>query len=165
MKAIFQRRSTRAFKKCEVSEENLKYLLSAAMSAPNSGNQKSWEFIVLRSEEIRAKMNKFYGYGDLVNDVDVAIVTCINKERMKFDDRWQIDTGAAVSNMITAATDKGFATLWAEIYPVEEKMVKAREILGLSENVIPMMILMIGESTKELDEREPRYYEEYVKVM
>jgi len=165
MKAIFQRRSMRAFKKCEVTEENIQYLLSAAMSAPNSGNQKSWEFVVLRSDEIREKMNPFYGYGDLVNDVDVAIVACVNKDRIKFDNRWQIDTGAAVANMITAATDKGFATLWAEIYPVEEKVIKAREILELSENVIPMMMLMIGDSAKELEEREPRYYEELVKEM
>lgn len=165
MKAIFQRRSTRAFKKKEVTDENLKYILSAAMSAPNSGNQKSWEFIVLRSDESRAKIDPLYQYGDLVKDVDVAIIACVNKDRVKWDNRWQIDTGAAVVNMITAATGMGYATLWIEIYPVDETVKAVRKVLDLPENIIPMMLLVISESTEEMKEREPRYFDEYVKVM
>ncbi|MFC1888063.1 nitroreductase family protein [Candidatus Cloacimonadota bacterium] len=162
MKAIFNRQSTRSFVKKEVDDKTIKYLLSAGMSAPNAGNQKYWEFFVLRSDEIRTEMNSCHGYKDLLNQVDVAFVICINKKRIKWDDRWQIDAGAAAENIITAATELGYATLWLELYPVEEKVKKAREILQLDDYYVPMMILPVGASTKELVDREPRFYPEYV---
>ena len=161
MKAIFERRSVRKFKRCEVTDETINYLIKTAMNAPNAGHQEPWEFIVLKSEEMKNAMNAVHGYGDMLNTVDAAIVVCINKERIKWDGYWQLDTGTAVENMMIAATDMGLSTLWLELFPVEEKMEKAKEILGLPENVIPMVLMPIGD-TDEKEHRELRFKEEYI---
>ena len=162
MKAIFNRISTRSFQRKTINDETIKYLLSAGMSAPNAGNQKYWEFFVLRSDEIRSEMNACHGYNDLLDNVDVAFVICINKDRIKWDERWQLDAGAAAENIITAATELGYATLWLELYPVKEKIQKAREILQLDDNYIPMMIIPIGAASEKLEDRDPRYFPQYV---
>jgi len=161
MKAIFDRRSTRNFKKCKVSDETIEYLLKTAMSSPNSGHQEPWEFIVLRTDEIKTEMNAVHGYDAMLNDVDAAIVVCINKERIQWDGYWQMDTGTAVENMMIAATDMGLSTLWLELFPVEEKMAKAKKILNLPDHVVPMMVMPIGD-TDEKEDRAPRYVEKYV---
>lgn len=161
MKAIFERKSIRDFEKVPVSEDMVKYLIKAAMNAPNSGHQKPWEFIVVRDERVLKDLCTMQGYENNYNNVDVAIVVCINKERIQWDGYWQMDTGTAVENMMIAATDKGFGTLWLEVFPVDEKVNRAKEILLLPDDVVPMMIMPIGKPSIK-DEKDLIYMENQI---
>ena len=51
LKTIKARRSVRTFTKDDVSEEQVRVLLSAANQAPSAHNQQAWRFIVLRGDK------------------------------------------------------------------------------------------------------------------
>lgn len=53
---IVTRRSIRRFKDEQVSEEQVELLLRAAHAAPSGSNTQPWNYIVVRSEELRRKI-------------------------------------------------------------------------------------------------------------
>ena len=48
IKEIFERRSVRKFAAREVEAEKLEAVLRAGMAAPSAGNQRPWEFYIVR---------------------------------------------------------------------------------------------------------------------
>ena len=50
--SIFTRRSIRKYLNKEVDNSIIEQLLKAAMQAPSAGNQRPWEFIVVREKEL-----------------------------------------------------------------------------------------------------------------
>ncbi len=162
MKVLFERKSTRNFKKVDIDNLTVDYIIKAGMNAPNSGNQRPWEFVVVRDEKVQNSLNGILNYDNNYSNVDVSIVVCINKDRIKWDGYWQMDTGTAVENMMIAATDMGYSTLWLELFPVEEKVKQAQEILSLPSDVIPMMFMPIGEDADEYKAKEVVFLEEQI---
>ncbi len=59
MEAILTRRSIRKYTSEPVTDDEVKQLLRAAMHAPSAGNQRPWEFIVIRDKET---LNEITGY-------------------------------------------------------------------------------------------------------
>ena len=55
---MLQRRSIRKFKDIKVSDEDIKTLLEAAMSAPSACNKQPWEFYVVKNAEVLEKVKK-----------------------------------------------------------------------------------------------------------
>jgi nitroreductase len=55
---IFERRSIRAFKKEPVPNVMIRRILEAGRFAPSAGNMQPWKFIVVKSPEILAEMEK-----------------------------------------------------------------------------------------------------------
>ena len=51
MKEIFERRSVRKFADREVEAEKLEAVLRAGMAAPSAGNQRPWEFYIVRDRK------------------------------------------------------------------------------------------------------------------
>ncbi|MHA1293485.1 MAG: nitroreductase family protein, partial [Promethearchaeota archaeon] len=57
-KVIFERRSIRAYKKEPLPDSMIRRILEAARFAPSAGNCQPWKFIVVKSPEILAEMEK-----------------------------------------------------------------------------------------------------------
>jgi nitroreductase len=57
-KVIMERRSTRKYKKEPLPDGMIRRILEAARFAPSTGNQQPWKFIVIKSPEIIAEMEK-----------------------------------------------------------------------------------------------------------
>ncbi len=57
-KVIYERRSIRLFKKEPLPDNMIRRILEAARFAPSSGNTQPWKFIVVKSPEIIAEMEK-----------------------------------------------------------------------------------------------------------
>jgi nitroreductase len=57
-KVIMERRSTRRYKKEPLPDGMIRRILEAARFAPSTGNQQPWKFIVIKSPEIIAEMEK-----------------------------------------------------------------------------------------------------------
>ena len=76
---MLQRRSIRKFKDMKVSDEDIKTLLEAAMSAPSACNKQPWEFYVVKNVEVLEKVKKS---GLFTNKkAPLAIVVCGNQSR------------------------------------------------------------------------------------
>ena len=74
MNAILSRRSIRRYTNQPVSDEVMKELLEAAMSAPSAGNEQPWHFVVIRERRILDEIPKYHPYSQMLKDAPVAIM-------------------------------------------------------------------------------------------
>ena len=58
MADLFHRVSIRKFKDEAVSNEDIGYILEAAMAAPSAKNQQPWEFYVVENREVLKQLGE-----------------------------------------------------------------------------------------------------------
>jgi nitroreductase len=144
MKAIRARRSIRRFTSEPVSDEAIKALLEAAMSAPSAGNQQPWEFVVTTDRKILDEIPNVHPYAQMCLQAQAAIVVCGNLERDSHRGFWVQDCSAATQNILIAATEKGLGSVWCGVYPREDRMSGLKKLFGLPDHIIPLALIPIG---------------------
>jgi len=139
IEAIGARRSIRKFTDAPVSEEEIRALLEAATLAPSGKNRQPWRFVVVQGEKcaemvdvMRAGIAKLKSQSvntgssewtvEIMAQAPVTIFIYDDAELQmdeikSFPDLlWYIvdvqSIGAAVQNMLLAATDRDLGTLW-----------------------------------------------------
>ena len=143
---IKERRSVRAFLDSPVEEEKIGKLLDAARWAPSAGNVQPWEFIVVKKEDTRKKLANAALGQRFIAQAPVVIVACANPERSKRRYGYrgefysQLDTAAAVQNLLLAAHSLGLASCWVGAFNEDE----VKELLKIPEHVKVIAILPIG---------------------
>ncbi|GEQ15853.1 nitroreductase family protein [Clostridium butyricum] len=155
MKELFERVSVRKFQDVQVENEKCEQILRAAMAAPSAGNQRPWEFIVVKNKETLEKLSKTSPYTSCLEKAPMAIVVLGNDENLKFPEYWQIDLSAAVENMLLEAVHLGLGGVWLGIAPIKERMDKVAEIFQMPDNLHPFAIIPFGyaESKTPLNDR------------
>jgi nitroreductase len=120
-KTILKRRSIRRFKQKPIALSILKKLVDAARYAPSAGNFQPIEYILLNKKSV---VNQIFehlnwavylkGKGTPAKDQrpTAIIVVLINKKRCKFPFYAQVDMGAAIENILLAATEEGLGSCW-----------------------------------------------------
>lgn len=161
LEAIFTRRSIRVFDPRPVSDESLRVLLKAAMSAPSAGNEQPWYFVVVRDRELFERILKFHPYSHSLKSASLAVLVCADLDLEKYSGYWTQDCSAAAQNLLLAAHAQGLGGVWLGIYPIEERIQGVRSLFGLPANVVPMAILPIGYPAETRPE-ENRYQDERV---
>lgn len=162
MEVIFKRRSIRKYQDKEVENQKIEKLLRAAMQAPSAGNQRPWEFIVVKDKETLKRLSDVNPYSKMVASANVAIVFLANKDYMKYPEYWQQDMAAATQNLLLEATYLGLGAVWLGIAPLEERMKYVKEVFNLPENIDVFAIVPVGypvEENKYID----RYDEKRIK--
>ena len=107
--AIMSRRSIRSYTDEPVTDEQLEVVLRAAMAAPSAGNQQSWRFIVVRSEEQRAALAEATPYCRMIAHAPVALVVCGDTRAEKHPGYRVQDCSAAIENALVAIHATGLA--------------------------------------------------------
>ncbi len=160
MKEIFERRSIRKYTGKEVSDESIKELLKAAMSAPSAGNQQPWDFIVVKDRAVLNEIPKVHQYAQMLKEAPVAIVVCGVLEREKHAGYWMQDCAAAIENILIEAQFLGLGAVWLGVYPREDRVAGLTKLLEIPENVIPIAVISIGypaeskEASQRYDEKK-----------
>ena len=71
------------------------------------------------------------------------------------------DLAAATENILLEAEELGLGAVWMGIAPLEERMSRVSQILGLPENILPFALIAVG-YPGEVKKAEDRYEEERV---
>lgn len=143
IKAIKTRRSIRQFTDKKVSDEQIKRVLEAAMSAPSAYNHQPWQFIVVTDKTILGQITSM-GHYVSVNSATVGILVCGDSEK-EGDEGFLIeDCSVAIENMLITATDLGLGSVWASVYPFKEEMLSFRRILNLPKHILPITFVPLG---------------------
>ena len=148
---IAKRRSVRHFNtKLDVSDEDIRALLEAAVAAPTAGNIQPWRFVVVRSLEARERLAEAL-HQKWATAAPVVIVVCVDPRpcSARYGDRGERlyaiqDTAAAVENILLAAVDRGLASCWIGAFDADA----VREALGISAPITPVAILPVGYSAE-----------------
>ena len=146
---ILTRRSIRSFIPKKISEENIEYLLRAAMSAPSAKNINPWYFIVIRDRRILDEIPKFHKYSQMLYEAPLAICVCGDSKSDKFGGYWIQDCSAATENILLAANSLGLGSVWLGVFPREERIAKLKELLNIPEGITPLSLIAIGYPNEE----------------
>ncbi len=155
---LFSRRSVRVYQHVDVSDDLVRDLLEAAMSAPSAVAKDPWEFIVIRQPEILAKIADGLPNGKMLTDAPVGIVICGDLNRAHDGQLSYMlqDCSAAIENLLLAATALGLGACWLGVHPREDRVAHLRSLLNIPQSVIPVATIAIGWPA-ELPEARTRY--------
>jgi nitroreductase len=154
--AIFTRRSIRKYTSQPVSDDMIKILLQAAMSAPSARNEQSWEFVIIKDKKTLKQVPSFHPFARHVPEAPVAIVVCGNTKLEAKPGLWALDCSNATMNILLAAHSLGLGAVWTTLYPYEDRMAGMKKLLNLPDNIIPLTIIPIG-YPGEKKQREDRF--------
>lgn len=142
--AMLSRRSIRKYTRQPVSDEIMKELLEAGMSAPSAGNEQPWHFVVINERQILDEIPKIHPHSQMLKDAPVAVLVCGDEQLLKYEGYWIQDCSAATENILIAVQAKGLGAVWLGVYPTEDRVVGIRKLLGIPEHVIPFALISIG---------------------
>lgn len=149
MEAILSRRSIRKYTNEDVSDETVKELLEAAMSAPSAGNEQPWHFVVIRDRKILNEIPNIHPYSGMLREAPLAILVCGDESLQKYKGYWVQDCSAATENLLIAINAKGLGGVWLGVYPVEDRVNGIRKLLDMPNNVIPFSLISIGHPAEQ----------------
>ncbi|MBL7198289.1 MAG: nitroreductase family protein [Candidatus Omnitrophica bacterium] len=171
---IQKRRSIRRFKQRAVSYKTLIRLVNAARLAPSAANLQPWEFIIVNKKPLVDKIFSHLKWAGYLGDKgapeegrrpSVYIVVLINKHKCKFPKYAQADLGAAIENMLLAATEIGVGSCW--LGAIDRKAIA--KILSLPRNVAVEYVVALGypdeKSKIEPMKKNCKYYKDKKNIM
>jgi nitroreductase len=142
---ILKRRSVRKYKNDKVSEDLIKSLLQAAMSAPSAGNQQPWHFVIIEDRAVLTELSKIHGGFVNLERAPLAILVCGEPEAAKLEFYWEQDCSAATQNILLAATALGLGAVWQGINPRGGSDSEAIiGILKLPRHIRPFSLVAVG---------------------
>lgn len=113
LECIQSRKTIRSFQSQSLSNEDLQYLIKAAISAPSACNFQAWKFISITDPAIRDKLS--HRSSPIIKKAPQGIVVLYRND-LSYNGYLYKDyvqsAAAAIENLLLAATEKGLATCW-----------------------------------------------------
>ena len=163
--AILKRRSIRRFKPDKINSSIVNELLEAGFAAPSACNKRPLEFLVVTNEEKLSRLSESGRFTKISAPLVIIVAADMNRILPRsFGDYWLHDAGAATENILIRATDLGLGSLWCGVYLQNQLMDSVKEILNLSENIVPFSMIKLGFADEEIaahegiDERFVKFY-------
>jgi len=150
MDLINKRRSIRSYKKQEVEEDDLNYILEAFRKAPSAKNLQPWKLIVVKDNKKINDLAIACNNQTFLTEAPVLIVACARESEAYemmggYMNSYPIDVGIAMEHLILAATERGLGTCWIGAF--REKLVK--DLLDIPEDVRVVAITPLGVPAEE----------------
>ena len=143
MQAIEERFSVRAFEEREIEPDKLERVMEAARLAPSASNRQEWRFVLVKDEQMRAKLADASNGQKFVGEAPAVIVACSVETDHVMPcglHCFAIDVSIAMSYITLAATAEGLGTCWIGAFDA----AKTRELLGIPSDVVVVGMLPIG---------------------
>ncbi len=151
------RRSVRKYTAQEISDEDIKKILSAALLAPSGHSKYPCEFIVVKNRETLNKMSSCRAnVAKMLENAACAVVVIADKEK---SDTIIEDCSVAMMNMELEATALGIGNCWIQIRGRDAEDGTTSEeylrgILNFPENFACQSVLSLGYAEKMPRQRE-----------
>jgi len=141
--AILARKSVRAFKNREISDEVLTRLLGAARHAPSANNIQEWRFVVVRNPVTRNKISAAACRQKFVATAPVILACCAvtdNHVMTCGQASYPIDVAIAIDHITLCAASEGLGTCWIGAFYEDE----VKKILAIPPEIRVVALLPIG---------------------
>jgi len=141
---IHNRFSVRGYKPDLVEDKKLHQVLEAAIAAPTAANRQPFQIIVITTAGRQEELSRIYNR-EWFTQAPYVICICTIPEQgwVRQQDGANyavVDTAIATDHLVLAAHDLGLGTCWIAHFDIDA----AREILGLPENVHPLVFTPLG---------------------
>ncbi|ATW25015.1 nitroreductase family protein [Candidatus Formimonas warabiya] len=143
--AIKSRRSIRLFTDQSVTTEALTKLVEAGCWAPSGSNAQAWEYLIVTDPALMKKVLRFSP--GLFQVPPAMIFVCTDRERalkkageMGRDLMCLLDGAMAAQNIMLQAHAMGLGTCVLKGFDQKAAQI----ILGMPENIIPELLIIVG---------------------
>ena len=153
MADLFHRVSIRKYKDEAVSNEDIGYILEAAMAAPSAKNQQPWEFYVVENREVLKQLGESSPFSAPAGKAPVAIVTAY-REECDLPEFAQIDMSIMMENLWLAADEIGLGGVWLGVAPREDRMKDVEKIVGIPAGQRVFGIFALGYPDEERTQQD-----------
>lgn len=157
-----RRYSVRSYKPEPVPDELLQQVLDAARLAPTAKNLQPFQLIVVQTTGREKELRRIYDKDWFVQaPLVICAVACPHEAWVRADGEnyFYVDVAIAMDHLIMAATDLGLGTCWIGAF----RASAAREVLGLPDDVVPVVFTPLGYAADEPDEKERKTLAELVR--
>lgn len=152
LETMLNRKSVREYTEQEISQEDIRSLMKAGMSAPSSKDRRPWQFIVVSDKEILQKLGENLKNAGMLKNANKAIIVC--GDTVLSDNCWFLDCSAASQNILLAAESMGIGAVWTAVYPYEDRAAVVNEIFQLPENIKALSIIPLGYPSVQNDPKD-----------
>ena len=164
VEAIKNRRTIRAYKMTQLSEETLNIILEAGRLAPSWGNTQTWRWIVIKDQNMKARIaEEVLRPGnrgtEAVKTAPVVVAACAELQKAGFRDGkpstnkgdywYMFDAALALENMVLAAESLGLGTLFIGGMNAE----KVEKLLGIPQGYACVVLMVLGYPDEEPEAR------------
>lgn len=159
---IRRRYSVRAYKPDPVEDEKLAEVLEAARLAPTAANRQPFQIIVIHTEGKKEALHKIYPREWFTQaPLVICAVGVPRYSWVRADQRHYLDVDVAIvmDHLILAAADLGLGTCWIAAFNAQA----ARELLGLPDEVEPLIFTPLGYPADTPGPKERKPLEELVR--
>ena len=153
IKAIMTRRSIRTWTDEPVTDGERKIIFEAAMNAPSAADARPWHFVAIDEPSIIKQFTELGGT-EMLSESTFLVMVCGDVSKEIYPGFWPQDCACAAQNMQLAAHDIGIGCVWIAVYPLEERVQKCREVLGIPESISPFALLAMGVPNEVLPPEE-----------
>lgn len=149
---IVSRRSIRRYTDRQLSADDVKLIMEAALMAPTSKSSRSWQFILVDDADKLEKLALCKPMGaNAIAKCSLAVVVAADPTK---SDPWIEDASVAASYMQLQAADLGIGSCWIQIrgrytaddVPSEEYV---QELLGMPDTLPVVCIITFGYANEE----------------
>lgn len=133
------RASVRSFLPDPIPEEKLKHILECARLAPSACNRQPWEFLVIQTPEVLARVHAAYSRPWFAEAPAVVVVKGrISEAWVRKDGYCSIETDLAIAmtTLIYAAADEGIGSCWIGAF--DERLLREALLLKEEDRVFGM---------------------------
>jgi nitroreductase len=143
---IYKRHSVRSYTDEPLSADQIEHILHAGMAGPSAMNAQPWFFVVIDEKGLLEAIAKGHPYGKMAASAQLAILVCAKKEVVDKDPFYEQDLGAAVENMLIAATEAGAGGCWCGVHrqPAKEVVKMFVDLLHIPDDIIPFALVVFG---------------------
>jgi nitroreductase len=160
---IRARYSVRAYKPDPIEDEKLGQILEAARLAPTAANRQPFQLIVIHTEGRKEELQRIYHRKWFVQAPIIICACALGKEgwvRSEDKKRYRdVDVAIVMDHLILAATNLGLGTCWIAAF----NPALAREVLGLPDNVEPIIFTPLGYPADKPEPKERKPLSELVR--
>ncbi|MGE4274352.1 MAG: nitroreductase family protein [Desulfitobacterium sp.] len=148
LQTILTRRSVRKYTDQLISEEQIQWILRAAMNAPSAGDERPWRFLLITDRDKLVRISEFHPYSKMLRGAALAIAVVADPSKVKYEGElnqlWILDCSAASQNMLLAAHALGLGAVWLGVHPEQARINGMRELFNIPEEMVPFSIISLG---------------------
>ena len=140
--AILARRSIREFTDEPVEIELLETIVQAGIWAPSGLNNQPWRFVLIRAEDIRARLAELTHYRHIILAAPALIAVYLDTTAMYDAVKDHQSAGACIENMLLCSEELGLGAVW--LGQILKNKEKVNAVLGLEDRYDLMAVLALG---------------------
>lgn len=140
------RSSVREYQAVPVTDQELKFLLQCASTAPSAGDLEAWDIVAVTDRETRRALSTAALGQRHVAAAPLVLVVCANHPRSmtRYGNRGTLyalqDATIACTYLMLAAHALGLQSCWTGAFDEE----RVRRILHLPDAIVPVALLPVG---------------------